>query len=406
MIVWTAYGLFLTLPKLLLSFLQLRFLQQESSKKPYILTKENFIKAAEYANIKEKIAILNVILDFILTGFWLLYGFSTLDAWLDLIPLFKAVVFVLCYLVVSFLLGLPLSAYETLVLDKRFGFAKGGVKLFVLDSLKSFVLLILIGGILIFVFSFIIINVAQWELYAFILGSVLIVSVNVLYPLLIARMFNKFTPLQDGTLKDSINALLERVGFKSNGVFVMDASRRDGRLNAYFAGLGSAKRVILFDTLLEKVPKDSILAVLGHELGHFKHYDIYKMMALVVGFFGFLLFLIAQIPQAFFEMLHLEANAHSLIVILFVLSSPVGFYFMLLVNFLSCKNEFNADKFGAHLTSAESLAKALLILVKENNAFPLAHPLFMRFYYSHPPLMARLIALECKELGESTDIAD
>ena len=280
------YILVLTLPKLILSLLQLRFLKQESAKTPYILEKDNFIKAAQYAMIKEKMSMIETLLDTALIGFWLLFGFRVLDSVLELSPLLKSVVFVLGFLLLQALVGLPLSAYGTLVVNKRFGFAKGGVGLFISDTLKALALLLIIGGILIFAFSWIIVNVLNWELYAFVFGAVLIVGLNVLYPTLIAPMFNQFTPLENAELKESINALLTRVGFKSEGVFVMDASKRDGRLNAYFAGLGKAKRVILFDTLLDKIPQEGLLAVLGHELGHFKHHDIYKMMALLLVFFG------------------------------------------------------------------------------------------------------------------------
>ncbi|WP_300706597.1 MULTISPECIES: M48 family metallopeptidase [Helicobacter] len=393
------YALFFSFPKLVLSFLQLNFIRQEKAKPPYILESSAFLKAADYASVREKIAIYNVSLDFLLMSFWILFGFSTLDSALELSPLMKSVVFVLVFLVVGALVNLPFEAYQTLVIDKKFGFAKGGMKLFITDTLKSFALLLIVSGILIFVFSWIILEVRFWEVYVFLFGAVLLIGINFLYPLLIAPMFNKFTPLENPKLQDKITALLHRVGFQSKGVFVMDASRRDGRLNAYFAGLGRAKRVILFDTLLEKISSDSILAVLGHELGHFKHYDIYKMLGLVLGFFGVLLFVVANLPESLFVEANLERSAHALIVFLLLLSSPIGLYFMLLVNWRSCQNEFAADRFGAELTSAESLSNALLVLVKENNSFPLAHPLYMRFFYSHPPLMARLMALGCANLA-------
>ncbi|MBX7490918.1 M48 family metallopeptidase [Helicobacter turcicus] len=401
MLIFVCYALFLSIPKLLLSLLQLGFLKKESAKEPYILEKAKFIQAAHYASLRERLSIISTLLDLVLVGFWLLFGFSALERTLDFAPLMESVVFVLCFLVVQFVVQLPLEAYQTLVLDKAFGFAKGGVKLFVVDTLKSFVLLLVVGGILIFVLSWIILNVQNWELYAFILGAVLIVSLNVLYPTIIAPLFNKFSPLEDAELKQRINALLMRVGFKSEGVFVMDASKRDGRLNAYFAGLGRAKRVILFDTLLDKISHESLLAVLGHELGHFKHYDIYKMMALILGFFAALVFFVANMPEMLFASANLEMSPQASIIFLLIISAPFGFYFMLVVNFLSCKNEFNADKFGASLTTKEALANALLVLVKENNSFPLAHPLYMCFYYSHPPLMARLIALDCGYLGKN-----
>lgn len=408
MILILCYIAFFSIPKLILSLLQLNFLKNERAKTPYILEPSAFLRAADYASARERISIYGTIVDLILVSFWISYGFSVLDTSLDSIssftPLIESVIFVLCFLVVGSLANLPFEAYQTLVIDKNFGFAKGGVKLFIVDTLKSLALLLIVGGIVIFIFSWIILRIQFWEFYLFIFGLVLIVGVNFLYPLLIAPIFNQFTPLKNIELKNEIDTLLTRVGFQSKGVFVMDASKRDGRLNAYFAGLGRAKRVILFDTLLNKIPHHSILAVLGHELGHFKHYDIYKMMCLVLGFFGALLFVVANLPESLFEAANLEHSAHTLIVFLLLLSSPIGFYFMLLMNWKSCQNELDADKFGANLTSADSLANALLVLVKENNSFPLAHPLYMRFYYSHPPLMVRLKALGCQDLALTQNI--
>ncbi|WP_415578385.1 M48 family metallopeptidase [Helicobacter burdigaliensis] len=366
---------------------------------------DDFIKAANYAIIREKISLFENIFDFILLGFWLLFGLNYLQSLLTPLssssPLLGSVVFVLVFLLFQSLISIPFSAYKTLIIDKRFGFSKGGLKLFILDTLKSLILLIIIGGILLFAFVFIITNIANWWLYALLLSIALILATNLLYPTLIAPLFNKFTPLDNEDLKNSIQNLLERVGFQSSGVFVMDASKRDGRLNAYFAGFGKTKRVVLFDTLIKKISKESLLAVLGHELGHFKHNDIYKMIGFMVIMLSILFFIIGNLPNEIFTLANLEPSPHIFIIFLLLFSNLIGFYFMPIFSFFSCKNEFNADKFGAELTSKEDLAKALLVLVKENNSFPLSHPLYMRFYYSHPPLMARLIALNCEKMAIS-----
>ncbi|WP_111229886.1 M48 family metallopeptidase [Helicobacter valdiviensis] len=399
------YGLFLSLPKLILSLMQLNFLSKEKNKPAYILPANDFIKAANYAIIKEKISLFENILDLFLLGFWLLFGLNFLQSQLDSLnassPLLCSVLFVLIFLLFQSLISLPFSAYKTLVVDKKFGFAKGGLKLFIIDTLKSFMLLIIIGGALLFAFVFIISNITNWWLYALLLSVTLILATNLLYPTLIAPLFNKFTPLEDEDLKQSIQDLLKKVGFHSSGVFVMDASKRDGRLNAYFAGFGKTKRVVLFDTLIEKISKNSLLAVLGHELGHFKHNDIYKMIGFMVVLLSILFFTIGNLPYGIFSLANLESSPHIFIIFLLLFSNLIGFYFMPIFSFFSCKNEFNADKFGAQLTSNEDLAKALLVLVKENNSFPLSHPLYMRFYYSHPPLMARLIALNCEKMALS-----
>ena len=392
------YALFLTLPKVFLSILQWNFLKKEREKEAYILEKEQFKKAADYGIIQQKLSFFESFVDLAVIAFFILFGFSFLDENITLSGDFKSVAFVLSFLVISSLVSLPFNVYRTLIVDKKFGFNKGGVKVFVQDFVKAMLMLLIIGGAVIYAFSFVIGNIQNWEIYAFILAAVLIVLINVFYPTVIAPMFNKFTPLEDKNLAGAIDNLLERVGFHSKGVFVMDASKRDGRLNAYFGGIGRNKRVILFDTLLEKIPQNSLLAVLGHELGHFKHKDVFKMMAMVLAFLAFLFFLVGNLPQSLFASANLTQSPYALIVFLLILSGPIGFYFGILINLLSCQNEFNADKFGASLTSNEDLAKALLKLVKENNAFPLAHPLYMKFYYSHPPLMARLMALHCENL--------
>lgn len=396
------YGLLLTLPKIILDTLEINFLKTESQKKAYILEESKFKQAAYYAITKQKISLIEHCLDFMLVCFWISFGLAFLEQTLSLEGTLKDIVFVLIFLCVGSLASFITDAYKTLVVDKKFGFAKGGVGLFLTDSLKSFLLLIVFGGLIIFAFVWVMNHISYWEFYAFILGVCLIVGVNLLYPIVIAPLFNKFTPLENTELSSNINELLKKAGFHSKGVFVMDASRRDGRLNAYFGGIGKTKRVILFDTLLDKIPKNSLLAILGHELGHFKHKDIFKMMGLVLGFLALLFFIIANLPSSLFALANLTQNPHTTLVFLLILSTPIGFYFMLIINHISCQNEFNADAFGAELTSKEDLALALLKLIKENNTFPLAHPLYMRFYYSHPPLMARLVALNCENLAQNS----
>ncbi|TLE15670.1 M48 family peptidase [Helicobacter apodemus] len=399
MILFSIYALFFTLPKITLSILQLNFLQSKQHQQPYILDSQSFKKAAQYSITKEKISLISSIFDLIIFGCWIFFGLAFLESLLPFNALMQSVIFLLIFLILQSLLSLPFEAYQKLIVDKAFGFCKGEIKLFISDTLKSLLLLILIGGIFLSISSWIILNIPLWEIYIFIVVAIFIIGANLFYPTFIAPLFNKFTPLDNPNLQLAIQNLLHQVGFQSNGVFVMDASKRDGRLNAYFGGLGNTKRVILFDTLLEKIPQNSLLAVLGHELGHFKHFDIYKMMILILSFFALLLFIIANLPQTLFLEANILPSPHSLIAFLILLSSPIGFYFTPIISYFSCKNEFNADKFGASLTSNEDLAQALLVLVKENNAFPLSHPLYIKFYYTHPPLMQRLKALHCEHLA-------
>jgi STE24 endopeptidase len=216
-----------------------------------------------------------------------------------------------------------------------------------------------------------------------------------LYPTLIAPIFNKIEPLQNSELENEISSLLKRVGFQSSGVFKIDASKRDSRLNAYFGGFGKSKRVVLFDTLLEKLNSQELLAVLGHELGHFKNGDIYKNLAVV----GTLLFLVfytfGNIPLQFFELLEVEKSASTIIPLLLILSPLFSIFIMPIFGYISRRNEFEADKVGSELSGNPIyLREALKKLVKENRSFPKSHPIYIFFYYSHPPISERLERLE------------
>jgi len=209
-------------------------------------------------------------------------------------------------------------------------------------------------------------------------------------------MFDKFEPLsdKDKELNEKIEKLLKSVGFSSSGVFCVDASKRDTRLNAYFGGLGKTKRVVLFDTLLKKLTHNELLAVLGHELGHFKNKDIIKNI-LVMGVVLFAFFaLFGNLDEEVFLKLNLNNAPYSIITLFLLFMGPLSFFLMPLISLISRKNEYGADKFAANLVNSQDLVNALLKLVNENKSFPLSHKLYIFFYYSHPPLIERL-----KELG-------
>ena len=215
-----------------------------------------------------------------------------------------------------------------------------------------------------------------------------------LYPIIRDKMFDKFEKLKDKNLEVKIEKLLDKVGFKSNGVFSVDASKRDNRLNAYFGGLGSTKRVVLFDTLIEKLTDNELLAVLGHELGHFKNGDILKNIT-IMGVVMFIFFgIFGNLSDELFLQLHLNNEPYSIIIIFMMFSPILSFFLMPLISAMSRHNEYEADKFGSDLSSKEDLINALLKLANENKSFPLSHPLYIFFFYSHPPLVERL-----KELG-------
>jgi STE24 endopeptidase len=202
-------------------------------------------------------------------------------------------------------------------------------------------------------------------------------------------------------LYDKIIDLLNKVGFSSSGVFCVDASKRDNRLNAYFGGLGKTKRVVLFDTLLNKLTHNELLAVLGHELGHFKNGDIIKNIT-IMGIVLFCFFAIfGNISDEVFLKLHILNEPYSIITLFLIFSNAFSFFLMPLISFISRHNEYNADKFGSDLVSKQDLINALLKLANENKSFPLSHKIYIFFYYSHPPLIERL-----KELGYDLKLKD
>ena len=254
-------------------------------------------------------------------------------------------------------------------------------------------LFIIIGGAIFALLAWILNSFEMWWLWGF--GAMFTVAVlaNVLMPTFMG-LFNKFTPIEEGELKTEISAMMDKVGLQNDGIFVMDASKRDGKLNAFFGGLGKSKRVVLFDTLIEKLNTKELLAVIGHELGHFTHGDIWKN----IGLMGLLLFiafyLFGHLPDALFTQMGVMPEAGVQIAMLMLLLPLLSFVFTPFMSAVSRHNEYAADEFGSAMGGKENLVSALMKLVTENKSFPKSHPLVIFFYYTHPPVLERL-----KELG-------
>jgi STE24 endopeptidase len=266
--------------------------------------------------------------------------------------------------------------------------------LYIKDTVKSGILFLIFGSLVILGLTLIIENLSNWWIWGFAFIFAVIILINMLYPVIRDKFFDKFEKLKDRELEEKIETLLDKVGFKSSGVFSVDASKRDNRLNAYFGGLGSTKRVVLFDTLVEKLSHEELLAVLGHELGHFKNGDILKNIGImgVVMFVFFAIF--GNLPEELFLSMSLSNEPFAIIAIFLIFSPILSFFLMPLISLISRHNEYAADEFGSNLSSKNDLITALLKLANENKSFPLSHPLYIFFYYSHPPLVERL-----KELG-------
>jgi len=391
MILFTVY----TLIKVYISVMQIGYIAKESKGEAILMSQSNFQTAGEYAIKKERLGILSTLVDYGIFIWWVLGGFLWLSNSLGTEnSVLDGVLFLFGFIAVGFIIGLPFELYQTFKIDKEYGFTQTTAKLYIIDQLKSMALFIVFGGAIFYILSWIVVNVSSWWLWGFTLLFSIALLVNIIYPTIIAPLFNKFTPLEEGELKNAIEKMMQGVGLKSDGVFVLDASKRDSRLNAYFGGLGKSKRVVLFDTLIEKLTNKELLAVLGHELGHFSHGDIWKNIAMM----GLLLFssffLLGNLPESLFFSMHVEPNAGVQIAMMMLLLSLISFIFTPIMSFVSRQNEYAADEFGSALGGKENLVSALIKLIQENKAFPKSHPLVVFFYYTHPPVLERL-----KELG-------
>jgi STE24 endopeptidase len=359
-------------------------------------------KAADYTTAKTKLVIgESIVQALLLFTFTLGGGLQYIDyVWRDLMPeqeMLRGALVILSALMVSSVIDLPFDYYKTFVIDTHFGFNKMTRKMFVMDAIKQGILGLVLGAPILFAALWLMQGAGQyWWLYLWAVWSVFNLLVLAIYPTFIAPLFNKFSPLQDEALKSRIEALLKKCGFKSQGLFVMDGSARSSHGNAYFTGFGKNKRVVFFDTLLERLNADEIEAVLAHELGHFKHKHVIKRIAMMftISFLG--LALLGWLNQQTWFFLGLGVNDMSsyMALILFLLVSPV-FLFVLrpMMASYSRKNEFEADAYAATHSSAKHLVKALVKLYRDNASTLTPDPLHSAFYDSHPPASIRIAKL-------------
>lgn len=303
-----------------------------------------------------------------------------------------------CVALAGFVVELPLDLYRNFVLEERFGFNRMTLRTFVIDLLKQGMIAIVIGAPLLLAVLWLMHAMgAHWWLYVWLFWLVFNLLMLVLYPTLIAPLFNKFIPLDDPALRTRIEALLSRCGFRSGGLFVMDGSKRSAHGNAYFTGFGATKRIVFFDTLLTRLTGPEVEAVLAHELGHFKLNHVIKRIAVMflvsLGFLALLGFLKTQ--AWFYTGLGvtplLEGSNDAMALILFMFALPV-FTFLLspLLSITSRKNEFEADAFAAKHSNSQDLISALVKLYEDNASTLTPDPLHSAFYDSHPPASVRV----------------
>jgi STE24 endopeptidase len=359
-------------------------------------------KAADYTIAKSRFGLLKLALGAaVLLGWTLLGGLTLLDQWLSQwlgAGMVQQLTLLVVFSLISGLIDLPATLYQTFVIEERFGFNKMTWRLWLADLVKS----TLVGAIIGLPVAWLILWLMGaagplWWLWAWATWMAFNLLLLVLYPTFIAPLFNKFQPLDNEAVKERVNALMQRCGFSAKGLFVMDGSRRSAHANAYFTGFGAAKRVVFFDTLLAKLSPAEVDAVLAHELGHFKHKHIIQR---IVGLFAFSLVGFALLgwlaTQSWFYTglgvrPHLDAPNDALALLLFLLVVPVFTFFISpLMAQLSRRHEFEADAYAVAQTSGEDLKTALLKLYEDNASTLTPDPVFVKFYYSHPPASERL----------------
>lgn len=363
--------------------------------------RQDYQRAVDYSRSKTYLAVISSLVGsglvlLLVSSGWL----GTLESWVSSLAVGTILQGILYVYLISLIFGvvsLPSMIYAQFVIEARYGFNRMTWKLFILDGLKSLLVsLVLITPLLALLFVLIRAGTLWW-LWGFILFTAFQLVMIVLYPKVIAPLFNKFTPLEEGSLKEKVQALADHLGFKTRGIFVMDGSKRSRHSNAYFSGLGRVKRIVLFDTLIRSLEEDQVAGVLAHEIGHEKLGHILKRLALSVssGLLGFWLVSLLLNYSPFFEAFNFSGpSPQAVLVLVMFVSGPFTFYLKPLFSWWSRRHEYQADHFVKSRTRyGKAFQTALKRLSKDNLSNPVPHPLYSFYHYSHPTTLERIRAL-------------
>jgi STE24 endopeptidase len=359
---------------------------------------EDHRKAADYTVSKTRLGMIELVYNaLLLLGLTLGGGLEWLDqVWRG--AGFEGIAtgtgFMLSIMVLMAILELPFGLYHTFVIEQRYGFNRTTLGVFAGDLIKQFMLMLVIGSPMIAIALWIMLHSGGlWWLYVWLVWMGFSLVMFWAYPAVIAPLFNKFSPLDNDSLKARIQALLDKCGFRSQGIFVMDGSRRSGHGNAYFTGFGRNKRIVFFDTLLNSLEPGEIEAVLAHELGHFKLKHIQKRLLTTAAFSlaGLaLLGWLAGEPWFYHGLGASQGSPHMALVLFMLAAPPFTFFLQPLMARLSRKHEFEADAYAVSQSSGNDLARALVKMYKENASTLTPDPLYSAFHDSHPPAAVRI----------------
>jgi STE24 endopeptidase len=362
---------------------------------------DKYLKAKNYSKEKGKVSLISSTLSTLITLLFLIFeGYGWLDNFISLyydIPFLKSGIFFLVLFILSDFISIPFSCYNTFVIEEKYGFNKTTVKTFVLDKIKGYLLTLIVGGILVFGAIYIVslLENSFW-FWLWLSLSFIMLIVNMFYADLIVPIFNKLTPLEPGSLREKIESYTKKVGYSLKNIYIINGSKRSTKANAFFSGLGPRKTIALYDTLVEKHTEEELVAVLAHEVGHYKKKHVFTSLFLTISQLGLMCFLletclkVGEISQALGGK---EMVFHLGLVAFGILYSPIGTILSILMNINSRKNEFEADYYAKTTYNGAALELALKKLSVDSlsNLYP--HPLYTFIHYSHPPLLKRLSAL-------------
>ena len=364
----------------------------------------DYKKAKSYKLDRDRISLISSLISTILTIIFIFSGVygkvSDYSLYYFDSPFLQSASFFLFFLLISTIISLPISYYSIFTIEEKYGFNKSTLSTFIKDKIKGLIISLLIGGFILYIsiqlYNFFEANFWLW-LWVFL--SAIIIFTNMFYTTLIVPIFNKLSPLEEGSLKNKIEKYSKKIGYSLDKIFVIDGSKRSSKANAFFSGLGPKKTIALFDTLIDKHEEDELVAVLAHEVGHYKKNNIKQGLLLSisqVGIICYILQLCLNEPNLSLPLGGLESSFHLSLIAFSFLFSPLSIIIGIGMNIFSRKNEYEADKYAKETYNGESLKNALKKLSSDSltNLYP--HPLYVFVHYSHPPLLKRLEALDRK----------
>ena len=363
-----------------------------------IYNEEDYLKSQAYKKTNYKFGLLTSTFSLLITlAFFFLDGFAIVDEiarnitsnYILITLLFFGIIFFL-----SDIISLPFQWYKTFVIEEKFGFNKSTYSTFILDKIKGWILMAILGGsILAIITWFYQLTKEHFWLYAWLIITIVVLFINMFYSKLIVPLFNKQTPLEEGTLKEKINNFAQEVGFNLKNVFVIDGSKRSTKANAYFSGFGSQKRVTLFDTLIKDLNNNEIVAVLAHEIGHYKKKHVVYNIFISIITTGLTLFILSLLVgnATLSEALGVSKPSFHIGLIAFtILYSPISEVTGLIMNYISRKFEYQADNYAKQKFNENDLISALKKLSKNSLSNLTPHPIYVKIHYSHPTLLQRI----------------